>query len=99
MDKDLLKIIEHYGVQKQTTIWIEELSELTKEICKWQRNYEEWEGDIPQENYDNLTKEMGDVENILEQMKIVLNNNEIVQQERYIKNQRQLKRIEGEKNE
>lgn len=94
MNQDLSKIIDFYGVQKQTTIWIEELSELMKEICKWQRHYEEWEGDMPQENYDNLTKEMADVENILEQMKLVLNNHEIVQKERYLKNKRQLERIE-----
>ena len=96
MKEDLLKIIEHYGIQKQTTIWTEELSELIQEICKWQRHYEEWEGDIPQENYDNLTKEMADVENIVEQMKIVLNNSLEVLKERNKKNKRQLKRMENE---
>ena len=96
MKEDLLKIIEHYGIKHQTTIWIEELSELIKEICKWQRHYEEWEGDIPQKNFDNLTKEMGDVENILEQMKIVLNNSFRVLKERNIKNKRELGRINKE---
>ena len=96
MKKDLLKIIEHYGVRHQTTIWIEELSELIKEICKWQRHYEEWERDLPSENYENMTKEMADVENILEQMKIVLNNNDKVQYERNKKNKRELERIKNE---
>ena len=96
MEKDLEQIISTYGVKHQTTIWIEELSELIKEICKWQRNYDKWEGDLPEENYANLTKEMGDVENILDQMKIVLHNNPRVQYERDLKNKRQLKRIEEE---
>lgn len=96
MKEDLLEIINHYGVQKQTTIWIEELSELIKEICKWQRHYEEWGGNIPKENFENLTKEMGDVENILDQMKLVLNNDFEVQYERNIKNKRQLDRINKE---
>jgi len=97
MKEDLEHIILNYGVEKQTTIWIEELSELIKEICKWQRNYDKWDVDLPQENYDKITKEMADVENILEQMKIVLNNNQIVQNERYLKNKRELERIKNEK--
>ena len=96
MKEDLLKIIDNYGVKHQTTIWIEELSELIKEICKWQRNYDNWEGDLPQKNYNNLTKEMADVENILDQMKIVLNNNLKVLKERNKKNKRQLKRMKNE---
>ena len=95
MKEDLERIIDYHGVRAQTTIWIEELSELIKEICKWQRNYDEWEGDLPQKNFDNITKEMGDVENIVEQMKIVLGNNDIVQQERSLKNQRELGRIKN----
>ena len=96
MEKDLLKIIENYGIKHQTTIWIEELSELIKEICKWQRNYDCWGENVPKENYNKLTKEMGDVENILEQMKIVLNNSLEVLKERNKKNKRQLKRMENE---
>ena len=93
MKEDLEKIIDYHGVRAQTTIWIEELSELIKEICKWQRNYDEWEGDLPQENFDNITKEMCDVENIVEQMKIVLGNNDLVQQERCLKNKKVLEGI------
>lgn len=85
MKEDLIKIINYHGVQKQTTIWIEELSELIKEICKWQRNFEEWGINLPDKNFENTTKEMADVENIIEQMKIVLKNNFGVLYERGLK--------------
>ena len=41
-----ISIVNHYGVKKQMPIWIEELSELTKVICKWLRKYDQLEGDI-----------------------------------------------------
>ena len=38
MKQELLEknyeILEHYGFDRQAIVWIEELSELTKEICK-----------------------------------------------------------------
>lgn len=53
---DNKKIVDHYGIYKQMTIWVEELSELTKEICKWNRKYEKYEGDIPEEQLNHLKK-------------------------------------------
>ena len=37
MENKLQKIIDYYGIDKQLIVWIEELSELTKELCKYQR--------------------------------------------------------------
>jgi len=67
--KNNIEIVRHYGVQKQMTIWIEEMSELTKEICKWNRNYEKYEGDIPDEELEKLKDEITDVTICLDQLK------------------------------
>lgn len=63
------KILEHYGMLKQIPVWIEEMSELTKELCKIQRYYEKWEGDIPSSNWSNTQEEITDVQFVLDQMK------------------------------
>ncbi len=34
---DLKAIVEHYGINAQLTMCLEEMSELSKEICKYQR--------------------------------------------------------------
>lgn len=62
-------ILEHHGMLNQITIWIEEMSELTKELCKLQRHYEEWEGDIPFINLNNIKLETTDVQICLDQLK------------------------------
>ena len=60
---------EHYGLPHQFPIWIEEMSELTKELCKWQRHYEEWNGCIPFLNLNNIKLELTDVQVCLDQIK------------------------------
>ena len=37
MQDKLCEIINHNGIDKQIVVWIEEMSELTKELCKYQR--------------------------------------------------------------
>lgn len=63
------KILEHYGMLKQIPVWIEEMSELTKELCKIQRYYEKWGGCIPALNWLNTREEINDVQFVLDQMK------------------------------
>ena len=69
---DNIEIVNHYGIQKQMTIWIEEMSELTKEICKWNRKYEKFEGDIPYNELNNIKDEITDVTICLDQMKYAI---------------------------
>ena len=37
MQDKLCEIINHNGIDKQIIVWIEEMSELTKELCKYLR--------------------------------------------------------------
>lgn len=62
-------ILEHHGTLHQIPIWIEEMSELTKELCKWQRNYEEYDGCVPFMLLNNLKLELTDVQICLDQLK------------------------------
>lgn len=64
-----IKIVEHHGVKNQIPIWIEEMSELTKELCKWYRVYDELEGDITPELLENIKGEVTDVTVCLDQIK------------------------------
>lgn len=64
METKLKIILDHYGIESQAIIWIEELSELTKELCKYLRN-----GVFSDNGYLEIT----DVQNCLDQMKIAFN--------------------------
>ena len=50
-EKELLEkshhIVDELGVENQLIVWIEECSELIKELCKWQRMYKEDGNNIP----------------------------------------------------
>lgn len=90
------KILEHRGVYKQITIWIEEMSELTKELCKWQRNYEKLEGDLTPQMLCNLETEVTDVQVSLDQIKKAINYNLYEQEKEYeYKVIRELRHIEN----
>ena len=60
--KVLEKAILTYGREHQLNIAIEEMSELTKEICKYKRR---------NENQAEIIEEMADVYIMLEQMKMI----------------------------
>ncbi len=63
--KDLFdKARSKYGIDAQVQMCIEEMSELTKELCKWFRD----KGDI-----NHISEEIADVEIMLEQMKQFFN--------------------------
>lgn len=77
------RIVFHFGDQNQITVAIEELSELQKELCKYLR------GDI---DLLNITEEIADVEIMLEQLKIIFNNEYAVKEEKTYKIQRTVER-------
>ncbi len=58
------KAIDTYGKDKQLDVVIEEMSELTKEICKFKRG---------QDNHQQIVEEIADVEIMLEQLKMICN--------------------------
>ena len=97
--KDNISIIEHYGVKAQIPIWIEEMSELTKVLCKWIRKYDELEGDISEKLLSDMKEEITDVTVCLDQLKYVINYLEDDLMNDYkFKVDRQLKRISDENN-
>ena len=92
-----ISIVNHYGVKKQMPIWIEELSELTKVICKWLRKYDKLEGDISESLLNDMKEEITDVTICIDQLRYILNftEDELMQEYKF-KVERQLKRIEEE---
>ena len=90
-----IKIVKYYGTRKQMTIWIEEMSELTKVICKWNRKYEELEGDLTPKLLSEFQEEIADVMVMLEQFKLYYDiSSEEITNIFWNKVERQLKRIE-----
>jgi len=90
-----IKIVEHYGVKAQIPVWIEEMSELTKELCKWSRNYDRLEGDIDEQLLKAIKEEITDVTICLDQLKFMIQYGETELMKDYkFKVDRQLKRIE-----
>jgi hypothetical protein len=75
-----------YGAQAQELMLLEEMSELQKEICKYERGAE---------NVQHIAEEIADVEIMLEQMKILFECAEAVSAFRKAKLDRLRRRIEG----
>ena len=94
-----IKIVEHYGVKAQIPVWIEEMSELTKVLCKWARKYDKLEGDISLQLLSDMQEEITDVTICLDRLKYVLNytEDELMKKYKY-KVDRQLDRITNESN-
>lgn len=57
----ILQAISEYGVDAQTDMMIEEMSELTKALCKYRRTKDN-------KTLDNIIEEMADVQIMLDQM-------------------------------
>ena len=64
----LKRAVEAYGVHTQTDMMIEEMSELTKAICKLYRATDEGSASVA---VDNIREEIADVQIMLDQMKIM----------------------------
>lgn len=83
-------IANHYGKEHQVLIAIEEMSELTKELCKYFRRYD---------RSKEITEEMADAMIMLEQLKELFGNSEQIDKVIDYKLDRQLKRMEQERGE
>lgn len=85
--------IEFFGVTSQKIMVIEEMSELTKELCKELRN----RGDI-----EHIAEELADVEITLAQIKKIYNIHHKVEEQkdyklkRFLHNMAELKRQAGQ---
>jgi hypothetical protein len=90
--KENYKILEHYGFDNQAIIWIEELSELTKEITKRLRK-----GCFTEESLKNTKFEITDVQVSLDQIKKAIGYTLEEQEQDYkFKVERTLEIIESE---
>lgn len=81
------RALMHYGADVQTTVLVEEMAELQKEICKY------WRG---RPNYDHIAEEMADLSIMLDQMKLLFQNGGAVQGWRLEKVRRLAQRIAEE---
>lgn len=84
--KNLKTIISHYGKDKQIIKAIEEMTELQKELCKSVISDDN-------NNVDNITEEMADVEVMLNQLKIIFENYQEVKKVINTKIERTKKRV------
>ena len=60
--------IDRYGIEPQLRLVIEEMSELTKELCKFFRG---------KDNLDNIADEAADVAIMLEQLQLIFNLHDV----------------------
>lgn len=95
--KKNLMIVDYYGVKAQIPVWIEEMSELTKVLCKWFRKYDELKGDISMQLLKDMKEEIADVNICLDQLKycIQYTEDELMESYKY-KVDRQINRIDEE---
>ena len=83
-------IANHYGKESQVLIAIEEMSELTKELCKYFRRYN---------RRNEIIEEIADAKIMLEQLTELFNAEEEVSNMVDYKLKRQIRRIEQERGE
>lgn len=91
-EKHVLKqAIDVFGIDMQLNVAVEELSELTKEICKYKRG---------NENLSNIIEEMADCYIMLDQMGIMFElGSTVIEDKIHEKIERLYKRIEKCNNE
>ena len=83
-DEILKKALQHYGANSQRIVAIEEMSELTKELCKVSRG---------EENAAHIAEEIADVRIMLDQMEILFDCRKQVELMESEKLERLLKRM------
>lgn len=81
------KAIKTFGEANQRRMAIEEMSELTKELCKWERGEDNWQA---------IAEEIADVEITLRQVKMMFNCEQEVQKIKGYKLLRLSQRIKEE---
>ncbi len=90
MNETLLKAIKTFGIDAQLDMVVEEMSELTKEICKKKRG---------KDNRVEIIEEIADVYIMLEQLKIICNiSQKEIQNIAEVKVKRLNERLENIKN-
>ena len=87
------KCIEVWGEDAQIKMCIEEMSELTKELCK---NWRKDKKNSP-EQIRNICEEIADVQNMADQMQLIFGE-ELVEKFRKEKIVRTMKRLDEETN-
>ena len=94
------KFLSEWGQEAQERMAIEEMSELTKELCKKIRyerdNFEYISSDKKIKNVENIKEEIADVLNMIEQLEIYYGIDEI-EKIRKVKIERTLNLFEGAK--
>lgn len=94
------KQAEKMGLSNRITLCVEEMSELTKALCKWKR-YNSNDPTLRDNIYNigsNIVEELADVELLLEQIKYLLgakNQVEQIKEEKFIRTERMLAQKEG----
>lgn len=83
-DEILKNALKHYGANAQRIVAIEEMSELTKELCKVSRG---------EENAAHIAEEIADVRIMLDQMEILFDCRKQVELIESEKLERLLKRM------
>lgn len=87
---DIKKIVKYYDIDCQMDVWIEEMSELTKALCKIKRYFKP-------ELIEQAKEEMVDVQICLDQLRYAFGvQNKWERKYRNYKLNRQLKRIKEE---
>lgn len=95
-EKTLHKAIEVYGRMPQIDMMIEEMSELTKALCKYKRAYfDVAETAMPTDIYDNVCEEVADVKIMIRQMEMLFgeSNVEAEMREKIERLQRRLENV------
>lgn len=88
-----ISILNYYGINEQIPVWIEEMSELTKVLCKWTRK-----GQLTGGTLTDLKEEIADITVCLDQLKYCIGYAEDELMEQYkSKVDRQIERIKEEK--
>ena len=90
-----IMIVENSNIKDQMFVWIEEMSELTKVICKWARIYEKLDGNLTGDLKQDFLTEVADVTVCLDQIKYAVKifEDELLEEYKF-KVDRQLNRIE-----
>ena len=74
LEQRLKNFMECWGYDAQARMAIEEMSELTKALCKYERFGKE---NAPQEIKDNILEELADVHNMIAQLEMYFGKEEI----------------------
>jgi Maltooligosyl trehalose synthase len=77
--------LDKWGADAQTAMCVEEMAELTKELCKWKRG---------KDNFNEIAEEIADVEIMLEQMKLLHGVSAKVETVKVYKRSRLMERLE-----